>query len=111
MKREQLKNLVKNADIIKALLEGKAVQCRMRDSASYPWSTPFSDIETLQLDSDFWEWRIKPEPKSIYGICGADGSIIGARDSLKDAERVARRYTEQSVAKGPYRAVEFVEKV
>lgn len=67
----------KNAEILRALAEGKKVEFKFRTSCWITWNQSHhyqSPLDTV--DKLGWEWRIKPEPKpdTVYfaSISGPD---------------------------------------
>ena len=69
MTPEQIKNLL---PIIEALVEGKAVQFRPRNTI-----LPWEDVIVVTGFYDDYEYRIKPEPRRFWLIenCTGPGSV------------------------------------
>ena len=69
MNRERAKELL---PIITAFAEGKAIQYR-KQNCSERWFA-FDDDESPRFDIEYYEYRIKPEPRTVFVVYPDDGS-------------------------------------
>lgn len=53
----------KHAEVLRAIADGKRYQYKAGDRWNEAW-------DTNPISQPSWEWRIKPDPKPDYVLCG-----------------------------------------
>ena len=60
-----------NAEVLRALADGKQIQFKVTDFGGFAWVnwTPDSDVSPLELSPSYRLWRVAPTPDSVFYAC------------------------------------------
>lgn len=97
--------------ILEAIESHKSLQFRPRGPgtlANEPWADVYIDVNTFNLDPARFEWRVKPEPRTLYAVVRNNGVWVHyATDRAEAEDRLkacnGNRFTEYH----PYRIEEY----
>lgn len=90
--------------LVQALADGKVLQMK---TYSGIWADVRQDV-ALTFSNPASDYRIKPEPRKLYGVFNRHGDLIRSCVSMSDATNAVNRL--QPVGRlGPYTVVTFVE--
>lgn len=101
MNRERAKELL---PVIQAFADGKTIQVRGRTSAVPKWTDILSDPSFFGN----CEYRIKPEPRTLYVIYRGDGLRLISYNTRHGADEAINYYRDRGFT--DVEVVEFVEK-
>ena len=92
---EEVMTIDSMIEVLQAAKEGKAIQCRLRDHHAHQW-TPVN-VHDAQWNFSRYEYRVKPEPRTVWlVIVGSAGwyyaydSEQSARDNLPKSGKVVK---------------------
>lgn len=105
MNREQAKALL---PIITAFAEGKVIQYRYK-KPDYAWA----ETTCPSWDVKSYEYRIKPEPRSLWAVYAGETMVAGPCTTRVWADNYVQQHktTFVNYKAFPTRIVEFVEKM
>lgn len=106
MNRDQIKQ---NLPIFQAFAEGKIIQYQSR-----AFGGKWADVkDATSFNFDEYDYRVKPEPKTIFVLMRGDGTTVGRPYTdkalaIKDRDSYAKTHGH---VYGPYTLEEYVQVV
>jgi hypothetical protein len=102
MNREEARKMALLAPVLAAFGEGKSVQ--------YKSGNTWWDQVHPSFDPEL-EWRVKPEPKKVYIVRRADGTLACVRHTKETADKAIFGYNRSFPTWGPYYVESYTQDI